>query len=235
MGWFSPPQKIDPNKVYGMMHSDYEDQIADRSADMIDPNSQLMQGMYTSMKEQGQDSLYTQYRMNRMNMASSGMGGQSGIQNSMADQAAQATSGNLSNAYKDMLNQNLSGSNQMLNQAGAMDMQGRDAMASAYGQNVTNLNNYNAAMAGNVMQGLGAGAQMMMMCDARMKKNIKKVGKIKMKNGKSTGLYEFSYKSSKKNKKHLGVMAQDVEKNNPKAVTKGKNGLKYVYPKEVFG
>ena len=51
-----------------------------------------------------------------------------------------------------------------------------------------------------------------------MKKNIKKVGNIKMKNGKPTGLYEFSYKSSKKNKKHLGVMAQDVERNNPKAV-----------------
>ena len=73
------------------------------------------------------------------------------------------------------------------------------------------------------------------MCDARMKKNIKKVGKIKMKNGKTTGLYEFSYKSSKKNKTHLGVIAQDVERNNPKAVKKGKNGLKYVYPQEVFG
>ena len=168
-------------------------------------------------------------------MASSGMSGQSGVANQMQAEASGKTAGNLQNAFQGMLSSNMAGSNQMLGQAGQMDMQARDAQASAYGQNITNKNNYNSAMAGNVMKVAGAGVQLAMMCDARMKHVHRKVGNIKMKNGKDTGLYEFSYKNSKHGKKHIGVVAQDVERNNPKAVKKGKNGLKYVYPKEVFG
>ena len=134
-----------------------------------------------------------------------------------------------------MLGSNLTASNNVLGQAQSADMQARDAMASAYGQNITNENNYNSAMAGNVMKVAGMGAQLAMMCDARMKNILRKVGKVKMKNGKDTGLYEFSYKNSKKGKKHIGIVAQDVERTNPSAVKKGKNGIKYVYPSEVFG
>ena len=232
MGWFSPPSKIDPNKVYGMMSSDYTSQMADRANQMVDPNSPLMQAQKAAMEQSGQDSLYTQNRQNRQNMASNGMGGQSGVQNAMANDAQGKMSGNIGNAYKQMLSSNMQGSNQMLGQAQSADMQARDGMASAYGQNVTNTNNYNSAMAGNVMSGIGAIA---MMCDARMKNIGDKVGSVKMKNGETTGLYKFSYKSSKKNKQHVGVIAQEVQKNNPDAIKKGKNGLLYVYPNEVFG
>ena len=48
MGWFSPPAKIDPNKVYGMMNSDYTQQMGDRANQMVDPNSPLMQAQYNS-------------------------------------------------------------------------------------------------------------------------------------------------------------------------------------------
>tara|TARA_R110002020_G_scaffold174872_3_gene366623 strand:- start:84 stop:779 length:696 start_codon:yes stop_codon:yes gene_type:complete len=231
MGWFSPPTKIDPNKVYGMMNSDYTQQMGDRANQMIDPNSPLMQAQYNAMQQQGQDSLYTQNRMNRQNMAASGMGGQSGIANAMQADASTKTAGNLQNAFQGMLSSNMAGSNQMLGQAGQMDMKARDAMASAYGQNITNQNNYNSAMAGNVMK-LGGAA--LMMCDARMKNILGKVGKAKMKNGQNANLYRFTYKNSKKGTERIGVVAQDLMKSNPKAVHKGKNGILYIKPDEVF-
>lgn len=230
MGWFSAPAKIDPNKVYGMMQSDYTKQMGDRANEMIDPNSPLMQAQYNAMQQQGQDSLYTQNRMNRMNMAGSGLGGQSGIANQMQAEASGKTAGNLQNAFQGMLSSNLQGSNQLLNSAQGADMQARDAMASAYGQNITNKNNYNSAMAGNAMKIGGA----LMMCDARMKNILGKVGKAKMKNGKSANLYRFTYKNSKKNTERIGVVAQDLQKSNPSAVHKGKNGILYIKPDEVF-
>ena len=85
-------------------------------------------------------------------------------------------------------------------------------------------------MAGNA---IGMGTTMMMMCDARVKKDIKPMGKVKTKNGEKVGLYNFKYKWA--DKEITGVMAQDVEKVVPKAVKKGKNGLKFVDMKELFG
>tara|TARA_R100000278_G_scaffold120632_1_gene103251 strand:- start:3863 stop:4558 length:696 start_codon:yes stop_codon:yes gene_type:complete len=231
MGWFSAPKKIDPNKIYGMMQSDYTKTMGERAEQMIDPNSPLMQAQFNAMQQQGQDTLYTQNRMNRMNMAATGMSGQSGIANQMAADAASKTAGNLGTAFQNMLSSNLGASNQLLGTAQSADMQARDAMASAYGQNITNQNNYNSAMAGNVMK-LGGAA--LMMCDARMKNILGKVGKAKMKNGKTTNLYRFTYKNSKKGTERIGVVAQDLMKNNPKAVHKGKNGIMYIKPDEVF-
>ena len=231
MGWFSPPKAIDPNKVYGMMQSDYTKQLGDRAEQMIDPNSPLMQAQYNAMQQQGQDSLYTQNRMNRTNMAGSGMGGQSGIANQMQAEASTQTAGNLGTAFGNMLGQNVNASNQVLGQAQGADMQARDGMASAYGQNITNKNNYNSAMAGNVMK-LGGAA--LMMCDARMKNILGKVGQAKMKNGKNANLYRFTYKNSKKGTERIGVVAQDLQRTNPSAVHKGKNGILYIKPDEVF-
>lgn len=110
---------------------------------------------------------------------------------------------------------------------------------SAHGQNINNKNNYNASMAGNVINmasgfatggGFGAGGSNSMMslvmCDAKMKENIKPFGRTKLKNGKTVGLYSFNYKGRKK--KHINVIAQEVQKALPEAVKKGKNGLLYV-------
>lgn len=233
MGWFSPPQKIDPNKVYSMMNSDYTQQMGDRANQMVDPNSPLMQAQYNLLRQEGQNSLAAQNRMNRQNMAASGMGSQSGIQNAMASDAAGKTAGNLQNAFQQQLSSNLSGSNQMLGQAGQMDMQARDAQTSAYGQNITNRNNYNSAMAGNVMQGVGLATQLVMACDKRLKENIKKIGNVKITNGKKVPIYNFNYKGKKG--KATNVIAQDVQKVMPEAVSKGKNDMLYVNMNKLFG
>ena len=115
----------------------------------------------------------------------------------------------------------------------------RDTLMSAYGNNINNKNNYNASMAGNVVNlasmglpggggtnGGGSSLLSLVMCDAKMKENIKPFGKTKLKNGKTVGLYSFNYKGRKK--KHINVIAQEVQQALPEAVVKGKNGLLYV-------
>ncbi len=62
--------------------------------------------------------------------------------------------------------------------------------------------------------------------DRRLKNNIKLVGK-----DKNTGLnlYEFTYKNDSEKHRYVGVMADEVEKVNPKAVIYGKDGYASVY------
>ncbi|UAX94667.1 tail fiber domain-containing protein [Ensifer adhaerens] len=60
--------------------------------------------------------------------------------------------------------------------------------------------------------------------DRRLKKDIKKVGKL---DGHS--LYEYRYKSEAgRGPKHLGVMAQEVEKSRPDVVSRGPDGMRRV-------
>ncbi|WP_331374925.1 tail fiber domain-containing protein [Sinorhizobium chiapasense] len=60
--------------------------------------------------------------------------------------------------------------------------------------------------------------------DRRAKKNIEKVGRVKGHN-----LYEFRYKDEPvSGPKHLGVMAQEVEKTRPDAVIRGPDGMRRV-------
>ena len=228
LDWFKSPPEIDPDKVYDMMSSDHTATLSDRANQMIDPDSPLMMMQKNAMTASAQDSLAASNRNLRNNMASTGMGGQSGILNQLTMQNDQNVMGNVNQAYNEMLANNLGQSNQLVNQAAGYDMQARDAMASAYGQNITNKANYNASMAGNVMDL----ATTFIACDAKIKKNIKKVGSAKMKNGKSTGIYEYTYKGH--NKKHTGIIAQDVQNNMPDAVKKGQNGRLYVDINKVF-
>ncbi|CCE94650.1 conserved hypothetical protein [Sinorhizobium fredii HH103] len=66
---------------------------------------------------------------------------------------------------------------------------------------------------------LGFGGQLASLSDKRAKKDVKKVG----------GLYEYRYKGEGKNApKRIGVMAQEVEKVRPDAVSRRPDGLKQV-------
>ena len=121
------------------------------------------------------------------------------------------------------------GSN-MLGTATQNDMSVRKMGAEAYGQNITNRNNHNAAMAGGVMSLAGSAIGL---CDERVKKNIKRVGTMKMSNGHKTGLYRFKYRHN--NKSGIGVIAQDVERTFPEAIIKDKKGLRYVDYKKLRG
>lgn len=67
--------------------------------------------------------------------------------------------------------------------------------------------------------------------DKRMKKNIKKVGKLKGHN-----LYEYDYKDKTGIPgHHIGVMAQEVEKTRPDAVVKNGDGMRMVKYGQLFG
>lgn len=80
---------------------------------------------------------------------------------------------------------------------------------------------------GSLLGGVGS---LVAMSDKRAKKDIKKVGKVKGKN-----LYEYSMKGALDDgKRHIGVMAQEVERTNPSAVKTGSDGLKRVNYGKLF-
>ena len=68
--------------------------------------------------------------------------------------------------------------------------------------------------------------------DERSKTDIKKVGKLK-----GHTLYEYKYKKSVggDDARHIGVMAQNVEKSRPDAVLKGSDGYRRVDYGKLFG
>jgi hypothetical protein len=69
--------------------------------------------------------------------------------------------------------------------------------------------------------GLGLSAAGML-SDRRAKEDIERIGKL----NDGTPIYRFRYKGS--DGWHIGPMAQDVEKRNPDAVTRGVDGFRYV-------
>ena len=219
---FAPPKEIDPTQVGGYMQSDATDKMSQRADDMVNPNSPWMQAMNRQMQSQGQSDIYTQNRLMRQNNARQG-GGQSGILNAAMANTGNTISAQNADKFQQMVMNNMGQSNQLLGQVQQGDLQKGQAMASAYGQNITNQNNHSAAM-GNMALQVGSSA-LMMMCDGRMKKSVKRIGSTTTK-GKKVGVYSFQYKG--RNKTHHGVMAQEVQKVNPGAVHKGKNGLLYV-------
>jgi hypothetical protein len=219
---FGGPEAIDPNKVGSYMQSAATDTMSQRANDMVDPNSAMMQAQARAMQGQASNDIYTQQRLQRQNQARMG-GGQSGILNQALANTANTTSANAAENYATMVQNNMGQSNQLLGQVQQADLNKGQAMASAYGQNITNQNNHNAAM-GNMALQMGSSA-LLMMCDGRMKKSVKKIGHT-ITNGSKVGVYSFKYKG--RDKTHHGVIAQEVQRVNPKAVNKGKNGLLYV-------
>ncbi len=219
---FGAPDPINPKKVGEYMTSDATGEMSQRSKDMINPDSAMMQAQARAMQGQASNNIYAQQRLARQQNARMG-GGQSGILNQALSNAANTASGQAADRYQQMVQGNLQQSNNLLGSVQAADLQKGDAMASAYGQNINNMNNHNAAM-GNMALQLG-GTALTAMCDGRMKKDVKRIGHT-MTQGKKVGVYSFKYKG--RDKQHHGVMAQEVQKVNPKAVSKGKNGLLYV-------
>lgn len=86
---------------------------------------------------------------------------------------------------------------------------------------------YNSQMAQRqgIMGGLfGLGSSLIMASDRRVKKDVKKVGKLMGHN-----LYEYQYKGKfDDGKRHVGVMAQEAERKQPDAVLTGSDGVKRV-------
>ena len=84
----------------------------------------------------------------------------------------------------------------------------------------------------NMLGGLfGLGSNLIMASDRRVKKDIKPVGKLM-----GERIYEYQYKGKfDDGKRHVGVMAQNVEKRRPDAVMTGGDGVKRVHYGKLFG
>ena len=102
--------------------------------------------------------------------------------------------------------------------------------------------NYNSLMGG--LLGLGAGA---IKSDRREKENIERLGTVlseaedKPRMGSVIAdadelpIYSYSYKDDPSSTRHIGPMAQDVEKGDPAAVLHDRKGTKYIDTHRVMG
>jgi hypothetical protein len=223
---FSPPKPIDPSKIQGYMHSDYTDKLGQLGDNMLDPNSGLNQAWKNSFNLQAQDNAYTQNRLSTANQFRGGMSNQSGILEAIKNQNTGKSLGEGMEGYRGFAlgqGQNAMGAYQGAQQG---DLATGEAMASAYGQNITNRNNYNSGMMSTVM-GL-AGPALMMACDPKFKRNMKRVGSVKT-TKKPIGMYEFNYKFDPPNaQKRMGFNADDIKKQFKSAVHKDRNGMDWV-------
>lgn len=90
--------------------------------------------------------------------------------------------------------------------------------------------NQQMAQSQSLMGGLfGLGAAGIYASDKRVKENIKRVGNVEGRN-----IYSYSYKDDPGHAKHIGVMAQEVEKDRPDAVINN-GGVKMVNYGSLFG
>lgn len=93
---------------------------------------------------------------------------------------------------------------------------------------------YNADQSG-IGSILGGLAGLFTLSDRRAKRDVRKLGTVTPKGGKTMGLYEYSYKAGADDgRRHVGVMAQEAEKAKPSAVKTGADGLKRVNYGKLF-
>lgn len=100
-----------------------------------------------------------------------------------------------------------------------------------YDQNKLNAWKASQPNLGGLFTGIGQGIGTLIASDERVKKDKKRLGDIKG----DMGLWEFRYKGEPKSKpKHIGLMAQEVERKSPGAV-KTINGVKHVDYSKALG
>lgn len=233
MGLFPGVKQINPETVGGYFdQAGHVAKMGNMANQLMDTNSEYNQGVLMNLRAQAEDSLFKKAIVNRRAAAASGGLGQSGIINQLQQQDTANTMQGMMDSYNQGMGANLDKGMGMLGQAAQFDLAKGEAQASAYGQNITNQNNYNSAMAGNWISGATGMASAFMMSDKRVKENIKKVGRVKAKNGKKVNIYSYNFKGS--NKKNVGVLAQEIKKSHPKAVKTNKNGIMKVNYKAIF-
>lgn len=81
------------------------------------------------------------------------------------------------------------------------------------------------AQSQGILGGLfGLGGRLLSLSDRRTKEDIEKVGKT----SDGQNIYSYAYKADPSHQKHVGLLAQEVEKSKPEAVITGPGGLKFV-------
>ena len=160
-GMFSKPKDIDPNQVMSMMHSPIQDEMHERSKDMIDPNSGLMRSQLGVLRNNANDLTANTWREVNRNFADSDEGG---IMKQWKDTFANKIIGSTGDQYSKLIANNIQGSNSLLGQVGQMDVNTRTAGASTYASNISNNNQWRAGIGSGMMnmgssmmtQGMGA-------------------------------------------------------------------------------
>jgi hypothetical protein len=160
-GLLSKPKDIDPNKVMSMMHSPYQDQMLQRSKDLIDPQSGLMRNQLNMLRGKNTDTTESTWRQVGREFADSD---ESGIMKAWKDKFANKIIGSTGQEYGNLLANNMQQSTGLLGQVGQMDVNTRTAGASTYAANVTNKNQWSAGIGSGIMnmgssmvgQGVGA-------------------------------------------------------------------------------
>jgi hypothetical protein len=103
-----------------------------------------------------------------------------------------------------------------------------------YKQNSSNVNN----IVGGLFGLAGSGAKAYQSSDRRVKKDIHRLGTVyaarRHDEPKKLPIYSYAYKDDPDSMKHIGPMAQDVEKIDPGAV-KTFDGVKHIHKRKVFG
>ena len=192
---------------------------------------------------------------------SQNLGGATFSNASLAQQLAQAQAafGAQNTARNQSIQEQFAARNQPINEVTAL-MSGSQVSSPQFGQTpqsqipttdvagITNQNfqnqqavyqsqnqNYQALMGG--ILGLGAGA--LKASDRRVKENIDRIGTVfaassKSGENKKLPIYEYSYKKDPDGTRHVGPMAQDVERVTPEAVTEI-GGVKHIRPDQVMG
>ena len=107
----------------------------------------------------------------------------------------------------------------------------------------TQQNATNQLLGGILGAGSNIGAATYLKSDRRTKENIHRVGtvfaaepqEVEEPNNKQLPIYQYSYKDDPSSTRHVGPMAQDVEKIDPSAVAKDKAGMRYIDTRKVMG
>ncbi|MGV2071672.1 tail fiber domain-containing protein [Agrobacterium vitis] len=170
--------------------------------------------------------------------------------NALADQtfnAERAKNSDLDNSRSQYLNEQYAQRNQGINEISSLMNGGQvdnPNFSSTQGQTMptvdyaglvnqqyqNELASYNQSQQGigSILGGVATAATAL--SDRRAKKDIEKVGTVK-----GMGLYEYAYKGKHDDgQRHVGVMAQEVEKKRPDAVSKGRDGLRRVNYGKLF-
>ena len=114
-----------------------------------------------------------------------------------------------------------------------VNMAGTDVSGNMWNAYQARMDRYNAQQQGsnNIMSGLfGLGAAalsnpaVMAFSDERLKENVEKVGRLPG----GPNLYEYEFKADPSDTREIGVMAQEVERTQPSAVSRGPGGYRRV-------
>ena len=159
MGWFSSPKKIDPKKVMDMARSPYQEEQYNWSKGLMstDPGQNPMLNAFQNQyRQDATDTLYTQNRINKRNAMSNPFEFNPNQLSAVNDATYVDIMGGLTNQTNQKQMELFGMGSNMLNTSVQNDMSIRKMGAEAYGQNITNKNNHNAAMAGGVMSLAGS-------------------------------------------------------------------------------